>query len=469
MIFFASPFKLPPLFAGSILAILLVACRAEAQQQFKEMPAPAEAKTWGKVGTHADKKTVEDMVKGNATFDPKVVEKFFNELMYPHFTRSENFMDFAHRVDLPKMRRTARDYFNYAKTGPAHDKLNEITLKFMDDVAHDNYDPAARANAMIMIADLNETDPNGKPLKAAVPVLLKGVTAQTSIDAVRVPALRGLVRHAQAGIDASVRPQVMTTMLALVKERTPPAGRSADAHDWIGRRAIDVLVAMGEPGENGAVFDAMQKLIDDNSASVSLRAAAAAALANPKLTPPPNLDPAKLAKSVASLGIDAYKSELAEAASQFKPIAADRLKQHLGEIRRGLAGDGGKGGVLALSKTPPAQQYVNALVKEIDNLQTACNTAPLTQPIPPLGTASAGPNPVTPINTQEPLAKAIAQAGDSLAAALQRPATSASTEGALPHQDKQPLILLAYISCGLLPRFPAAMLLPARWVRLKRP
>ena len=92
----------------------------------------------------------------------------------------------------------------------------------------------------------------------------------------------------------------------------------------------------------------------------------------------------------AAVGVDAYKSELAEAASQFKPIAADRLKQHLLELRRGLAGEGGKGGVLAMAKAAPLQQYVNSLVKEIDNLQTACGTAPLTQPIPPLAAASDG-------------------------------------------------------------------------------
>ena len=139
------------------------------------MPAPAEAKTWAKVGTYPGKKDIEEMLKGNSGFDAIVVEKFFTTLVYPHFTRSENFLDFPHRTDLPKMRKTCRDYFNYAgKNPPAHEKLNEITVKFMDDVAQDNYDPAARANAMLMIADLSETDPNGKPWKNSLPALLKG-------------------------------------------------------------------------------------------------------------------------------------------------------------------------------------------------------------------------------------------------------------------------------------------------------
>ena len=104
-----------------------------------------------------------------------------------------------HRVDLPTMRRRGcREFLNIGKAGPVHEHLNELILKFMDDVAHDNYDPAARANAMIMIADLNETDPNGKPWKAALPALLKGVTAP-EIDRCRARAGLARVGAASAG------------------------------------------------------------------------------------------------------------------------------------------------------------------------------------------------------------------------------------------------------------------------------
>ncbi len=116
---------------------------------------------------------------------------------------------------------------------------------------------------------------------------------------------------------------------------------------------------------------------------------------------------------------------MAEASAQFKPIAADRLKQHLLQLHSGLAGEGGKGGVIAMSKDAKLQQYVAALVKEIDNLQAACGTAPLPQPIPPLRSAGSDLPPPIPIDTQAPLAKAIAQAGDSLEAALGRTAGAA--------------------------------------------
>ncbi len=280
------------------LLALLVWCAPAAAEDYKELPAPTEAKTYSKVQTYLGRKEVEEMLRGNATFDAKAFDKFYNELLFPHFTRSENFQDFVHRVDLPRMRRILKSDFNVAKTGAVHEHLNELVLTFMDGIAQDNYHPAARASAMMMIADLSETDPNGKPWKNALPALLKGVTAQTTTDAVRVPALRGLLRHAQAGIDSQARPQVIATMLEVLGQRTPPENRTADGHDWIRRRAIDVLVAIGEPGENGAVADALAKVIEDNAASVSIRSAAAAALANPKLTPPKNFDAMTLAKSV---------------------------------------------------------------------------------------------------------------------------------------------------------------------------
>ena len=55
----------PQLFAALVLATLLLACRAEAQQQYKEMPAPNDAKTFSKAMSYIGKKDIEDMLRGN--------------------------------------------------------------------------------------------------------------------------------------------------------------------------------------------------------------------------------------------------------------------------------------------------------------------------------------------------------------------------------------------------------------------
>src|SRR5262249_35917873 len=151
---------------------------------------------------------------------------------------------------------------------------------------NDNYHPVVRANAMLMIGDLNESDPNGPPWKKALPSLLKAVSDPKMIDAVRIEALRGLVRHARSGVDAEPRGQVIRAMVAIIVKHTAPAGRSQDGHDWICRRAIDVLAALGDAGANNAVPQALVAAVNDGAASISVRCAAAEALGKVKFNPP---------------------------------------------------------------------------------------------------------------------------------------------------------------------------------------
>ncbi len=256
-------------------------------------------------------------------------------------------------------------------------------------------------------------------MEKALPALLNGVTATTTIDAVRVPALRGLVRHAQAGIDQAVRPQVIEAMLAVLNEANPPAERTAEGHAWIRQRAIDVLAAMKETGSNNAVVDALQKTIGDANSPPAVRAAAADALASIKFAPSGSFDPSSVAKSMGKVAIDSCKRELAEAAQNFKPIAAERIKRDLAHIHRGLVGDNGQGGLLALNSAAPYQQFVTGMGKAIDALSAACNTPPLPQPTTPTATTN-GASVVVPIDTQDPLAKAITQAGSALESLIQR-------------------------------------------------
>ncbi len=137
-----------------------------AQQSYKQLPAPTDATTWPKIQISPEHASVTDMLRGNTAVDNAVFDKFFVQEVYPHFTRSENFQDFKTNNSLQKMRRLCKSqYFNAARSGPTHEHLNDITLKFMESVAQDTYYPVARTNAMLMIADLNESDPNGAPWK----------------------------------------------------------------------------------------------------------------------------------------------------------------------------------------------------------------------------------------------------------------------------------------------------------------
>ncbi len=149
-------------------------------------------------------------------------DQYFNEIVFPLFTEwkpvkvsgkdTSPMVEGLAGVNTAKMRdRFKHDFAAKATNSAVHEHLNDLTLAKMNEIATGNYHPIVRANAVMMIAELNDTDPTGSAWKKSLPVLLNLVKANNTIDAVRVPAWRGLVRQAQAGVDSSNRKQVIDT------------------------------------------------------------------------------------------------------------------------------------------------------------------------------------------------------------------------------------------------------------------
>jgi hypothetical protein len=189
-----------------------------------------------------------------------------------------------------------------------------------------------------------------------------------------------------------------------------------------------VLSALNDSDANGAISKTLLDTLNDSSTSLTIRAAAAEALAKIKFHPPANFDATALAKTLGKLAAEDYKYEL-EQDARHNPMIVDRLKQQLGQIRQGLVGSDGNGGLHAMATTPDAQQYISSLLGPIDNLVAACNT-PLLDP--PVATPSeyGGAPVVVPIDRQKNIAEAIANAGAALEAAIGR--SEAGVPGATP-------------------------------------
>jgi hypothetical protein len=355
------------------------------------------------------------MLTGSASLDTNAFDRFFKTMVFPLFTQWQDIKVGSKTISplvggtsgvFPpaKLRSNLKsDYASRATNAAAHEHLNQLTLSEMERIANGNFHPLCRANAMLAIGELKETDPNGPPYKKALPVLLKAATALNSIANVRLPALRGLLRQATDGIDADSRAAVITAMLAMLNQHTPPAGRSPEEHDWICRRVIDVLSAIGQPGNNGAVPSAMLAVINDGAASLPIRCAAAAALAKVKLNSQPANTASVLVKTLGKLAVEDYKAQLAAASASHTKIPVDEIKQHLNEIRVGLN---------SLASSPDVAQSANQTIGQIDNLVRACDTKP---DEPPVTTQFvAGSAPPIPFDVQARVAKAITAAGESL-------------------------------------------------------
>jgi hypothetical protein len=441
-------------FAVAATALLAMCISAHAQD-YDELPLfqlngkPVQG--WSQLGGPLNEKTtaITQMLSGSDPLDAATFDQYFNEIVFPLFTEWKDIkqggktvsplVEGLSGVNTQKMRERFKSTFaQKATSAAAHERLNDLTLKKMDQIANGNFHPVVRANAVMMIAELNDSDSGASntPWKKALPYLLSYVTAAQPVDAVRVPAWRGIVRQALGGVDSNDRPQIIRAALQTLQQRNNAGGHGQDAQDWICRRAIDTLVALKDDPK-GELSKALLDTINDANTSLTIRAAAAGALANFKFVPPAGFDASALAKTLGKLAVEDYKYELDQDAKHH-PMVPDRLKQHLGEIRQGLVGTDGSSGLRAMSMVADVQQYVNSLISPIDNLVAACAT-PLSAAPTATTVGYNGAAVVVPIDRQQDLAAKIADAGANLESAVTRSeaaAPAANPPGAKP--DKAP-------------------------------
>jgi hypothetical protein len=354
--------------------------------------------------------------------DAAAFDTFFNDIVFPMFTHQEAFKDQTptQRNTPARMRQIfKKELMAKANSAAAKERLIELTLKKMEQIAAGNFHPWARANAVLMIAELNDREP-GPPVRKAYPILFKWATDQKMPDVVRVPAMHGLLRHAMTAnaIAADERPKLLTAMLVIAKQHTATPEQSLDGHEWIMRRSIDIIAALGTPGDKNVVIDELLKIVDDEAAPRPARADAAAALARINFTPAKDFDVEGYAKSLCKLAVTAYKAELAEAASNRQPIAADRLKQQLAEIRKGLANPDGKSTATIFTAEVP-KKFAADIIAQLDAMIKACDTQPDYEGQQKALSDPTNSVPGVPYDLQQTIAKAISTAGGALEAVLQ--------------------------------------------------
>ncbi|MFQ5468575.1 MAG: hypothetical protein ACE5DS_10640, partial [Kiloniellaceae bacterium] len=230
--------------------------------------------------------------------------------------------------NLPNCRRDLRNELKTAKTSAVHDQLAALALDYLSSMAKDpaRY-PASRANAMLGIAELNAREGARAtdlpvPLPQALPVLLEAFKDANQIDAVRIAALLGILRHAELGIaDAQERTTQVAPEMRALAESKESAGRSVDGHLWMRARAIDTLGKLKDLGPDNAVVKTLAAVLQDRGDDMLPRLAAAKALGNLDYPGAEGLDPSELASGLGQLAADACVAELA------RMVEEDKLKQ----------------------------------------------------------------------------------------------------------------------------------------------
>lgn len=213
--------------------------------------------------------------------EDKLFETYYLTYAFPRWTQPENLSAIANfRAEL------RRDLYT-GRSGAPYDRLVNLTLNFMTPIVKDrSFHPAVRYNAMAAIGDLDVSIPPpgdrrpAQPLPAALDLMLAVLQDAGQIDAVRIAALQGLVRHAGLPMaDTQKRDQqVLPLLLQWASTKDPPSGRTKVGHAWMRALAIEALGALGLPGANGQVVKTLTTVLTESDTPLMTRLAAAHAL-----------------------------------------------------------------------------------------------------------------------------------------------------------------------------------------------
>jgi len=356
--------------AVSVFAVMLLGVGfrclpaiAQAERQaVAAQPAPPAIKTqpdmdttWRKLPIDAGQKKnrfkVREILRNGkfALGEEKILADYYRRYVLPGWSHLANL------TRLPDFRKDLRnDLMTGRIGGPPHDGLANIVMNYLSKMAAaNNIHPAARVNAMLMVGELNDKEPAGisappVAMSAALPVLIAAVNNPAQIDAVRIAALIGIIRHVKFGaLTPADRAAITAAMLKLAGTKTIPPGRSDAGHAWMRSLAAKALGLLGDPA--GGVAKGLAAVAADSKAPLSARCEAANALGQLRYRGFAGVNPSAMAAALAKLVVDAVPAE-------GNPLSRPRLKYRLHCAWKGLTGvpdDDQRQGLESLAKAEP--------------------------------------------------------------------------------------------------------------------
>ena len=300
----------------------------------KEYGAIEITEPWALKTTERNRKLslVREVMSGNANLSAN--EKEFKEYwtLY-YFRRMTQYKPVARMTvdplgDLRKLRRDLVQNIRKSGNAQVHNYMNQMCLKYMSEIAtseNQEFHPAVRYTAIAVVGDLNRKEAvlsgdsaAADPMPEALPVLLEEFSRPDQVDAVRVGALVGILRHVHLDqyrpedrrLGEADRQKILATMMSLAKATELPVGRSEQSHIWLRRRAFEVLGYLDSTDANQELVKLLEGLVSDDDSPLALRCTASATLGHLSLPAEYAEDPTAKAAKLGFLAIDACKAEV---------------------------------------------------------------------------------------------------------------------------------------------------------------
>jgi hypothetical protein len=275
----------------------------------------------------------------------KAIDDFFLGYFFPKMTS----LDAEQLGTLAESRKQLfMRYINGAKSQAARDQVIALTLKAVNAISAQQYHPAVRYNATLILGQLDQTPAVGgakpKPLPAATAALLERLEA-TDIQGVVVPslvkmaALVGLERHTRMDVDPQFAERITTAALAVANRTEAPEDISKDVNNWMRTQAARVLANQSATGVSVQVHKVLADLIGNRDLSLDDRCKVAKMLRASMYNGVQGVNADEMATAIGNLA----KAVLAEERKK----AEEYRDEMAGGNQGGFGGggfDGGRGG-----------------------------------------------------------------------------------------------------------------------------
>lgn len=273
--------------------------------------------------------------------------------------------------DLPKLRKDLRNFFKAAhagKSAEAYQWLNDLTYTATREIIKptSKFSTPVKYNALLMIGELNDSEGEGgkaKPYSKALPLLIGFVQSDKTDDYMKVAALIGLERFASSGgVPADKVESLTDTLLKIVTQKDPPAGRDPAAHQYLRRSAAQVLAGLGSPGKDNRVLKAFQDIVADPNSRLTLRCETALYIGQLKYPPAAKVDLQQLANLLGTQAIEQCKSEMESAKNANRSPSRRLLMYSLYSAKEGLTGP-----YTSSASNSDAQRAIGNIRKKLDD------------------------------------------------------------------------------------------------------
>lgn len=252
------------------------------------------------------------------------IDRYFKTYYFPKMTQETP----GSLAGLGKKREDLVKLLRGATVPAAQKHLTELTMGVMRTLSRDNYHPAVRYNAALILGMLDQKYASGGANPAPPVVLPAGTNELLELleknefngvqvhPSVKVGALEGLERHARFGLDAQYTDRVTKAALAVLAQEPTDTEVDADVSHWIQCQAASVLAVQFKDGPNAEVHAALTKLIANDKMSLEDRCCVVGLLKNMKYAGAADAD---IVSTLLPLGIltQAVVAEGAEKAEEY--------------------------------------------------------------------------------------------------------------------------------------------------------